>query len=571
MSYLVLARKYRPTTFAEVAGQEIIINTLRGAIEKDRIAHAYLFTGPRGTGKTTTARLLAKALNCEQGPTTEACGECERCVAMDRGAEADVIEIDAASNTSVDDVRTLRDQAGYKPLCARFKIFIIDEVHMLSKAAFNALLKTLEEPPSHVKFLFATTEPHKVLDTILSRCQVLKLSPLPEERIVGRLQEVFVAENVEAEGGVCEEIARRARGGMRDALSIADQLLSMVGDKPRLADMDRLSGDEKNVGMAQVVAHILAGDKAELLADLPSVEGVEADWLAELLDYLRATLLANLCGANAPMLEGLALDDQAREKLVESGKAIGAERLELWLQELLHARERMRLLPSHGRLILEVTLLDLCGAGHTMPLGDWCERLEGLERRLLQGGAQPGFAAQSTPAQAPPPQPAVVSQAASKPVAPKQEATPESNRDVAPASQVSATPASKPETPTKEIPRPAKRKANRTGTPGSAAQAWDAFLLELKAKSSSLADIMERRGRLAQIGDKRAVIQLSRLADGERDMIMDRRNTRVCTMAMSEAMGQEMQLDLQDEAQAAEWQEDEFTSEVVRRFEGRVD
>ncbi|MFT4648021.1 MAG: DNA polymerase-3 subunit gamma/tau [Planctomycetota bacterium] len=566
MSYLVLARKYRPTTFSEVAGQEIIINTLRGAIEKKRIAHAYLFTGPRGTGKTTTARLLAKALNCEQGPTTDACGQCDRCLAMDSGAESDVIEIDAASNTSVDDVRILRDQAGYMPLNARFKIFIIDEVHMLSKAAFNALLKTLEEPPPHVKFLFATTEPHKVLDTILSRCQVLKLSPLPEDRIVGRLQEVFSAEGVEAEEGVCEEIARRARGGMRDALSIADQLLSMVGDQPRLADMDRLSGDAKHVGMVQVVAHILAGAKAELLADLPSVEGVEADWLAELLDYLRATLLANLCGANAPMLEGLALDDEARTQLVETGKSIGAERLELWLQELLHARERMRLLPSHGRLILEVTLLDLCGASQTMPLEAWCERLEGLERRLIQGGAQPGLSASSAPAvqvhtTAPVQQVQPAIQQAPIPKAPAQAAAP------APA----PTPVAQAEPATQEIPRPAKKKVQRTGTPGSAAQAWEAFLVELKAKSGSLADILVRRGRLAQISGNQAVIQLTRLAAGERDMIMDKRNARACTQAFSAAMGQDMRLDLQDEEQAAEWQKDTFTAEVVRRFDGRVD
>jgi len=412
-----------------------------------------------------------------------------------------------------------------------------------------------------------------VLDTILSRCQVLKLSPLPEERIVGRLHEVFEAEKVEAESGVCEEIARRARGGMRDALSIADQLLSMVGDKPLLADMDRLSGDEKHVGMAQVVAHVLAGEKAALLGDLPSVEGVEADWLAELLDYLRATLLANLCGANAPMLEGLALDDEAREKLVESGKGIGAERLELWLQELLHARERMRLLPSHGRLILEVTLLDLCTASQTLPLGEWCDRLEGLERRLLQGGAQPGLAAQAAPAPSPASR-AVASAPASVPAQPATQAAPASqvpSREIPQAPQVIPAAAPKAEMSGQEIPRPAKPRATRTGTPGSAAQAWDAFLLELKAKSASLADIMERRGRLAQISGDRAVIQLTRLADGERDMVMDRRNARACTLAFSEAMGQDMQLDLQDAAQSAEWQKDEFTSEVVRRFDGRVD
>ena len=243
MSYLVLARKYRPTAFADVAGQEVVTRTLRGAISEARIGHAYLFFGPRGTGKTTSARLFAKALNCEKGPIEEPCGACDRCLSYDAGTEPDLIEIDAASNTGVDHVRSLRDQAGYVPLKARFKVFLIDEVHMLSKAAFNALLKTLEEPPPHVKFLFATTELHKVPDTVVSRCQVLRLSPLSEEQIVGRLDEVFGLEGVEAEPGVSAEIARRARGGMRDALSLADQLLALVGRTPKVADTARLAGE----------------------------------------------------------------------------------------------------------------------------------------------------------------------------------------------------------------------------------------------------------------------------------------------------------------------------------------
>ena len=233
MSYLVLARKYRPRTFAEVAGQEVLTKTLQGAIREGRVGHAYLFTGPRGTGKTTSARVFAKALNCEKGPTIDPCGVCERCAAVDSGSDVDVVEIDAASNTGVENIRDLREQAAYTPMRARFKIFIVDEVHMLSKGAFNALLKTLEEPPAHVKFLFATTELNKVPDTILSRCQVLRLSLFSEELIAKRLTQIFEFENVRAASGVALGLARLAHGSMRDALSITDQLLALVGQEPR--------------------------------------------------------------------------------------------------------------------------------------------------------------------------------------------------------------------------------------------------------------------------------------------------------------------------------------------------
>ena len=301
MSYLVLARKYRPRSFAEVAGQDVVTRTLQGAIAEDRIGHAYLFHGPRGTGKTTSARLYAKALNCAKGPIAEPCGVCERCLAFDAGTEADLIEIDAASNTGVDHVRALRDQAAYVPLSARFKVFLVDEVHMLSKAAFNALLKTLEEPPPHVKFLFATTELHKVPDTVVSRCQVLQLSPLTEELIRGRLDEVFAQEGIAAGEGVTAELARRARGGIRDALSLADQLLALVGREPTFEDMQRLAGDDSAEIVRAVIAAVLAGDKRQLLTALPEREGDEPALLDALRDHLRTAVVLALVGPDAPM------------------------------------------------------------------------------------------------------------------------------------------------------------------------------------------------------------------------------------------------------------------------------
>ena len=228
MDYLVLARKYRPQAFEEVVGQESVTTTLRNALASGRVAHAYLFSGPRGVGKTTTARILAKALNCEQsdGPTPSPCHQCGSCRGIANGDDIDVIEIDAASNTGVDDIRTLRDNVRYAPARARFKVYIVDEVHMLSRSAFNAFLKTLEEPPPHVKFIFCTTEPHRLPDTIHSRCQRFDFRRISTDDIVRRLEQICTAEGVEAGHAALRLIARSSKGGMRDSETLLDQLTS---------------------------------------------------------------------------------------------------------------------------------------------------------------------------------------------------------------------------------------------------------------------------------------------------------------------------------------------------------
>lgn len=559
MSYLVLARKYRPKTFGEVAGQESVTRTLRGAIEEERIGHAYLFTGPRGTGKTTSARLFAKALNCETGPTAEPCGTCERCVSLDTGGEVDIIEIDAASNTGVDHVRDLRDQAGYVPLQARYKIFIVDEVHMLSKAAFNALLKTLEEPPAHVKFLFATTELNKVPDTILSRCQVLRLSPLPEATIVSRLDEVFAAEGVQAEEGVTGELARRARGGMRDALSLADQLLALVGTQPRLEDCERLAAEGSSTVIEALVERMVAADPEGAYAALPTVEGNEQELLGGILVHLRACLAVALCGSNAPVVPGGPYDEAHLAALAARASALGARRLELWLQELVAARERMRLLPAQARLVLELVVLELCRPENTMPLDELVRRLEALEGRADSGGARtpsPSPAPQASPATQPP-------RATQVPREPAPAASSTPSPDASLRGEAHGT-----EDPSAE--RPASMTSPRVRT-NSVADAWKGFLEELSSKSSSLGDVLTRRGFLERLTEGEAVVKLKGLSEQDRELMSSPRNQRVCSKAFSAALGRQINVIIEDAAAQKPGKDDPFTSRVVEMYEGRLE
>src|ERR1700722_13777970 len=283
MSYTVLARRYRSTTFDEVIGQDHVAQTLKKAIESGRVAHAYLFCGTRGVGKTSMARILAKALNCESsdGPTATPCNKCNSCLAIARGEDLDVIEIDAASNRGIDNIRDLISNAQYRPAHSRFKIYIIDEVHGLSKDAFNALLKVLEEPPSHVKFILATTEPEKVLPTILSRCQRYDFRNIGAREIAEHLKEICKKEKISAEDDALAMVAKAGAGSMRDALSLLDRLLSLGDKKLSASDVEQMLGLPTVQLIAELVDSIGAGDVKKTLeqADKLIASGLSADSL----------------------------------------------------------------------------------------------------------------------------------------------------------------------------------------------------------------------------------------------------------------------------------------------------
>jgi DNA polymerase III subunit gamma/tau len=372
VSYQVFARKYRPQVFEEVLGQDAVVRTLRNAIKSGRLAHAYLFVGPRGVGKTSTARIFAKALNCVKGPTEKPCGECAPCREIAGGNSLDVLEIDGASNNGVEQVRELRENVRFLPSQGKFRIYLIDEVHMLSTAAFNALLKTLEEPPEHVKFLFATTEAHKLPATIISRCQRFDLQPIRDEVAAAHLLAIAKKEKISLDPGAAEVIARAAEGGMRDAESMLDQVVSFCGDKVGEEEVLSIFGFASAADVASLAGHILSGDAAAAL-DLVAAQAENGKDLGRLLSDLvalgRDLLVAEATGKDLPGRRG--------ELIAPLRGRYSARKLTELLEVLSAAEAGLRFSPDK-KLPLEIAVIKSIQLLHTADLDEVLDTLSAL-------------------------------------------------------------------------------------------------------------------------------------------------------------------------------------------------
>jgi DNA polymerase-3 subunit gamma/tau len=480
MSYLVLARKWRPQTFEEVVGQQPVIRTLQNAIDRDRIPHAIIFSGVRGVGKTTLARLVAKALNCQEGPTKVPCNKCEHCLEITAGNAIDLHEIDGASNRGIQEIRELKENIRFFPTKSRYKIIIIDEVHMLTTEAFNALLKTLEEPPEHVFFMFATTELHKIPITILSRCQRFELQQVSSRELFAFFSKIAQKEKVKISDWALNVIVREAGGSVRDGLSLLDQIFSFGGNEITDEDVIQVLGLVDSQVVSTMAGAILNNDLAAALQilDETSSYGVDLKRLAnDLLYYFRALLICRVSPDPGKLLD---VPDQEFAEMRQTAGQHAVETLQLYFDMLLKGAEEMQY-SSHPRLAFEMSLIRAAEVGNVVPVAELLGKLE-----TLQSGGVGTSVKKETPARTlpptpkPPPQEKVKGEGLKKTVAsagPQKNSRDESNTDgdreaLRPVNRKTIPPAEPPrqtaaENPDENIVQPPTREVRKN---------WDEFI-----------------------------------------------------------------------------------------------
>ena len=512
--YLVLARKWRPQVFEDLVGQEHITRTLQNSIKSNRVAHAFLFAGSRGVGKTSAARILAKCLNCTGGdePSPVPCNECASCVEITDGRSIDVFEIDGASNTSVDDIRNLRENIQYMPASSRYKIYIIDEIHMISKSAFNALLKTLEEPPRHAYFIFATTEAHKIPVTILSRCQRFDFKRISTPGITKRLEQIGKHEKIKVDEDALMTISRESEGSMRDAESILDQVIAYAGEKITLESVVEVLGIIDRKVLYQMSGAILGRDPRECLRILDDLynQGYDVGQLArDLLRHFRDLTVAKVAGDPPSLID---LPEAEIEDLL--GLASQAEYPEfLCLFDIMKKGLEDVMRTTQQKLMMEVTLVRMARLEPMIPLDEITSRLEAMEKRLGEGavspvGSAPGKAVQAEPPQRPnPPERAV-----------RQEA-----REVEPVPE------------------------GRADEPAAAADdvvggdEWATVLRRVKEDSPSLSAILDQAQEVSFAGDKLSIGFTDSFA---RDMLREPERMKVFKNLLKEYHGKRVEVEV---------------------------
>jgi DNA polymerase-3 subunit gamma/tau len=497
MSYQVLARKWRPQVFEDVVGQSHITRTLQNAISTGRLAHAFLFSGPRGVGKTTTARILAKALNCSEGPTPTPCGTCDSCRETASGTSVDVIEIDGASNRGIEHIRELREAVKYAPAGGKSKVYVIDEVHMLTNEAFNALLKTLEEPPPHVIFIFATTEPQKIPATILSRCQRYGFKRVSPQEISGRLRTIAGAEGIAITDQGLTMIARAAEGSMRDSQSLLDQAVSYSGMTIRDEDLQATLGSVAQQTLSAFSAGLLARDAAGLLLQIDGLLEQGQDlrqFLASLVEHLRNLLVVKIAADPTTLVELPAAEIDA---IKQQASGAAADHVLMLFDSLSRTLEEMRW-SLHQRFTVEVGIIKACSLASLQPLGEVLGRMKELELRLASGQTS-----------APRPAPAVtVSERQAGYSAPK------------------------------------SQPAQPTAAGGSGHdEPWGAIMNALKAKKPGLATFLAQ-GRLIEVTDGELVIGVKGTSF-QREQIEKQENKQLIEAIAGEALGRKVRVKVQ--------------------------